>query len=135
MYFILYGFAIAWLVYGNTLVWSNDYSYKCRYHHSTTPGAETVWRLFAAIICIGYLFFVLILYILAILVAQMVAYIFIRLGKSPPAALFHLPYIRTLTTAHEFQEKDIRECGICDKKYEDNDLVNYIKCDKRHYFH
>jgi hypothetical protein len=98
MFFVLYGFAIAWLVYGNVLVW-ND-AYKCRYHHQ--DGAEPVWRLFVAIITIGYAFFLLILYILAILIAQLVAYIFIRLGKSPPAVLFYLPYIRTLTTAHEY---------------------------------
>lgn len=66
MFFILYGFALAWLVYGNVLVWDNDYI--CRSDNGDV-GAQTVWRLLVSIICIGYAFFLLQLILYAILIA------------------------------------------------------------------
>ena len=33
------------------------------------------------------------------------------------------------------KDKIMTECVICLKKYEENDAILELKCDKRHYFH
>jgi len=46
-----------------------------------------------------------------------------------------LPYINALLNADKSTEPDKFSCGICDQDYRSDDLINYLKCDKLHYFH
>jgi hypothetical protein len=91
MIFILYGFAVAWLIYGNVLVW-ND-AYKCRYN---TPGAEKVWRLYIAIITIGYAFFLIQLMIYICLLVVLGSCIMKKCGKEVPHCCLRFPWIKAI---------------------------------------
>ena len=62
MTYVLYGFGVAWLIYGNVLVYNS--AAVCR--TITEPQAETIWRLFISIIAIGYLFFIFQLFLYTI---------------------------------------------------------------------
>jgi len=109
MTLISYGFGLAWLIYGNARVWNLDY--ECRF---AVNGAERVWRLFASIIIIFYVFFLIYLFLWLNYLCLCCAWMKKRRGGQVPKFCTYLPCSRACTTQGEVVQKDIYECGICD---------------------
>jgi hypothetical protein len=91
---ILYGFGVAWFIYGNWVVWES--AYNCRYNY-LNHNAEMVWRLLVSLICIGYLFFLYNLFIWILWFCLLAACICRRSRGAVPKFCLHLPYIRAIT--------------------------------------
>jgi len=85
-----------------------------------------------AIIAIGYVFFLIQLYIYLLGLLHFVAWILIKRGKALPGALQMLPFINALNGE---VEADFLRCEICDRNYKETDEINYLQCEKKHYFH
>lgn len=110
---ILGFFGIAWLIYGNYLVWHRDY--YCRYQFLNNPAAK-IWKLFAAVIIIFYVWFLLQALIWLIFCCLCCAGCRNKRKGSVPKFCLCLPWIGACTSQHkaDYPERDLTHCGICD---------------------
>lgn len=132
MQIVLYGFGVAWLIYGNWVVWES--AYNCRYNY-LNHNAEIVWRLLISIICIGYLFFFYNLLIWILWFFLISACICKKAKGNVPNFCLWLPYMRAITAQTYQVERDLTNCGICDTQYKEDDDCIALNCSRKHYFH
>ncbi|CDW74443.1 zinc finger protein [Stylonychia lemnae] len=132
-------FQVSWVIYGNTFHYTED-SVKCRIN---VDDFKTMWILMMVSIAFGYI----LLFVYAILGCFCILSCCILCSGSsdrdqPSEFIGKIPYLNVVKSLNkkdfkyiEEVNKSMNECAICLAKFQDDDKITELNCDKRHYFH